>query len=82
MSFLRGGAMTRGFWLCAFILAALFLWCFAAALIVTPPRIDELQELRKHQAIVDVQLQDARERIGALERDLDRIAPHTVGGAR
>jgi hypothetical protein len=71
--------MTRGFWLCALVLAAALFLCFAAALKEDATRVDELQELRKHQAIVDVQLQDARERIGALERDLDRIAPHTVG---
>ena len=39
---------------------------------------DELQELRKAMAVQAVQLQDARDRIHALEVDMDHVAPHTI----
>jgi hypothetical protein len=38
---------------------------------------DEVNRLANQQVVQAVQLQDARDRIHALEIDLDRIAPHT-----
>lgn len=37
----------------------------------------EGNQLAEQQAVQAVQLQDARDRVRALEVDLDRIAPHT-----
>ena len=37
----------------------------------------EVNQLAEQQAVQAVQLQDARDRVRALEADLDRIAPHT-----
>ena len=42
----------------------------------------EMSELRKAQAVQEVQPGDAREHIRALEADLDRIAPHTLATDR
>ena len=37
----------------------------------------EIQQLREAMAVQTVQLHDARERIHALEVDMDHVAPHT-----
>ena len=39
---------------------------------------DEIQELRNAVVVQGVQLQDARERIHVLEKDMDSIAPHRI----
>ena len=37
-----------------------------------------IQQLRNTQAVQQVQLDDARARIHALEMDMDQLAPHTI----
>ena len=41
-------------------------------------RSAEIQRLREAMAVQAVQLQDARDRIHALEVDMDHVAPHTL----
>lgn len=43
-----------------------------------PSPSDEITQLRKAQAVQEVQIRDALERIQQLERDMDHVAPHTL----